>query len=487
MGRDSEIEGAVRNGSLNVLASRLNGELLKPGDASYAWASKPFIARFDDLRPQAIVRAADAADVVAAVGFARAHELPFAVRSGGHSFAGFSSTLGLLIDVSPMNQVRFENGVVHVGAGTRIGDLAIALADSGQVLPGGSCPSVGIAGTALGGGLGVLGRMYGLTLDHMLAAEVVLADGSVVRADADHEPDLFWALRGAGGGNFGVVTSFEFRTHEAPEMTNFYLTWGSDRGADVFDAWQRWAPHTPEQMAAGFGMTGSDDPGQDIVVEVFGAMAADEGTTRATLAEVVDVVGPPAVSRVAALDYLGTAHFQAGLLDEVNNLMTPGPAGAVGRRQGHRFTKSEFFRANIPRDALDALMRVVVEDRVAGAWAGLEAAPWLGAYARPAADATAFVHRSEVFSLKEAIMVAPGASPEVLAAAHGWVNDAYSAVHAAGSGAVYPNFPDPELTDWGRAYYGANLPRLCQVKRRYDPADAFRFEHSVPCAEQAAR
>lgn len=463
-----------------ALAKGLRGRLLTPDTADYAWASKPFIARFDDLRPTAVVRPADAADVSRAVLFARAHDLPFAVRSGGHSFAGFSSTDGLLIDVSVMDEVLYADGVAHVGAGTRIGDLGGQLADVDQVVPAGSCPSVGIAGTALGGGLGVLGRLYGLTLDHILSAEVVLADGSQVRADEDHEPDLFWALRGAGGGNFGVVTSFRFRTHTAPRMTNFYLTWPMARAAEVFLGWQRWAPAAPEELAAGFGLTGSDDPTEEPVVEVFGAMAADEPATRETLREYVDLVGSPATSRVAALTYRETAHFQAGLLDPVNNLPLQMPSGQVGRRQGHRFTKSEFFDREISLTAVEELMRVVAEERVPGAWAGLEAAPWLAGYAAVAPDATAFRHRGATFSLKHAIMLPPGSSAERLAEGHRWVNAAYQAVHPYGSGAVYPNFPDPELADWPHAYYGANLDRLRQVKAAYDPDDAFRFAQSIP-------
>jgi FAD/FMN-containing dehydrogenase len=162
---------------------------------------------------------------VTPVDFARHCGIETATRSGGHCLAGYSSTRGVLIDVRPMCSVLVADGVTRVGAGTRTGDLCERLFAQGLAIPTGTCPSVGIAGLTLGGGLGILGRAYGLTLDHLLGAQVVLADGRVVECDEHHDPDLFWGLRGAGAGNFGVVTSFTFEPKPAPRMTNFHLVW----------------------------------------------------------------------------------------------------------------------------------------------------------------------------------------------------------------------------------------------------------------------
>jgi FAD/FMN-containing dehydrogenase len=148
--------------------------------------------------------------------FARRHHLATATSSGGHSFAGYSCRRGIVIDVTPMASVVVAGGVAQVGAGVRLGDLYERLGAHGLTVPAGTCPSVGIGGLALGGGHGILGRAWGLTLDHLLGAQVVLADGRVVVCDEQHHPDLFWALRGAGAGNFGVVTSFSFQPRPAP-------------------------------------------------------------------------------------------------------------------------------------------------------------------------------------------------------------------------------------------------------------------------------
>jgi FAD/FMN-containing dehydrogenase len=222
-----------------VLRERVSGELLLPGSAAYEWVRKPFIARFDEVRPRAVVRCAAAGDVAEVISFARRFEIEIAARSGGHSLAGFSSTAGIVIDVSPMAGVVLADGLAVVGAGARLGVFALRLFEDGLAIPTGTCPSVGIAGLTLGGGIGILGRAYGLTLDRLVGAQVVLGDGSVVDCnDADH-PDLFWALRGAGAGNFGVVTSFTFDPLVAPPtLSNFHLRWSYPDAAAVVAAWQ---------------------------------------------------------------------------------------------------------------------------------------------------------------------------------------------------------------------------------------------------------
>ena len=189
------------------LRGRIDGDVALPGSSVYQASPPAFNARFRDVRPSAIVSCASPHDVAEAILFARRHGLELATRAGGHSFAAHSSTQGLLVDVSPMRSVTVAGGVATVGAGARLGEVYEALQDHDLTIPGGTCPSVGVAGLTLGGGLGILGRKYGVTSDHLIGAEVVLADGRILQCDDHHEPDLFWALRGAGAGNFGVVTS----------------------------------------------------------------------------------------------------------------------------------------------------------------------------------------------------------------------------------------------------------------------------------------
>ena len=200
---------------------------------------RPVLARFSSVRPARVASCASAQDVAAAIAEARGAGLPLAVRSGGHCFGGRSSTQGLVIDVSPLDAIEVGDGVVRVGAGAQLGAIYDALDAHGLTIAGGCGTTVGVSGLALGGGLGILGRTYGLLADNVRAAEVVLADGSVVEAD----DDLLWGLRGAGGARFGVVTALEIATVRVPVMTAFETFW--DDPAAAIAAWQAWAPDAP--------------------------------------------------------------------------------------------------------------------------------------------------------------------------------------------------------------------------------------------------
>src|ERR671912_1629717 len=207
------------------LRGPLAGEVVLPGSSAYESARKPAIPRFHDATPQAIVLCKVPDDVRETISFARRSGLGVMTRSGGHCFAGRSSTGGIVIDVAPMRSVSVSGGAATVGAGARLGEVYDALDGHGLTIPAGCGPDVGISGLALGGGLGILGRKHGLTSDHLVGAQVVLADGRVLECDELHDEELFWALRGAGGGNFGVVTSLDFGTLPAPAATSFRLIW----------------------------------------------------------------------------------------------------------------------------------------------------------------------------------------------------------------------------------------------------------------------
>ena len=167
------------------------------------------------------------------ISFARRFGLPIAARSGGHSYAGWSSTTGLMVDVGPMQSFRVDGSRVTVGAGLRLIDFYTQLAARGLAVPGGSCPTVGIAGLTLGGGVGVLGRQYGLTCDNLVGLEMVTADGRIRQVDAGHDPDLLWASQGGGGGNFGIATSFTFTARPLASLTQFFLSWPWSQAARV--------------------------------------------------------------------------------------------------------------------------------------------------------------------------------------------------------------------------------------------------------------
>jgi len=461
------------------LQGGLAGDVVLPESEEYEWARKPFIARFDELQPRAIVRCLSPEDVAEVIAFARRHGFDTATRSGGHCLAGYSSTRGILIDVTAMRSVAVSEGVARVGAGIRTGELGACLFEHGLAIPAGTCPSVGIAGLTLGGGLGILGRAHGLTLDHLLGAQIVLADGRVVECDEYREPDLFWALRGAGAGNFGVVTSLTFAPLPAPRMTSFHLVWAYEHAAPVIAAWQQWAPPAPDELSADLVLTATADPADEPSVEVYGAVVGSERDAREPLDALAARAGSDPLSEdCRELSYRDTCAYQAELsvaYDQVEQT-PPGPIF----RQGYRVTKSEFFTHPLPREAIAALVDTFANSGAPGRTRSVGFAPWGGAYNRRSADATAFVHRDQLFLLEHLILVDPESSPAEQLAAREWATRSWASVHRWGAGRVYPCFPDADLDDWGRAYYGENYARLTQVKAHYDPDNVFRFRQSIP-------
>jgi len=466
----------------DALQRAIAGGVILPSSPEYESVRKPAIARFHDVWPQAIVLCETPADVSETISFARRSELRTATRSGGHCFAGHSSTGGVVIDVTPMRSVSVSGGVATVGAGARLGDVYDTLAEHGLTIPAGCGPSVGIAGLTLGGGLGILGRKHGLTSDHLLGAQVVLADGRVVECDDHHDEELFWALRGAGGGNFGVVTSLVFKTLPAPAVTGFHLVWPHTHAAAVVDAWQAWAPAAPDDLAASLLVTAAGDADQPPVVNLFGAMIGTESDTAELLDELVDRAGVDPVSAFREqMSYRETKRYLAELGEAMagNDERLGETSRSEPSPQGHSFSKSEFFGRPLPSEAIAALAENLQEERVPGQSRELDFTPWGGAYNRVRADATAFVHRDELFLLKHAVVVNPDASTAEREAAGRWLAWSWASVHPWGSGRVYQNFPDPDLEDWAHAYYGSNYDRLVRVKARYDPGGFFRFRQSL--------
>lgn len=442
------------------LESSLAGEVLLPSSPGYDAARRPANPRFDGVRPLAVVRCAAPDDVVAALAFVRRNRLPLAVRSGGHCMAGRSSTQGVLIDVGPMNSVAVHDGLAVVGAGTRLAGLYDGLASHGVTVPAGCGPTVGIAGLALGGGLGILGRAYGLTADRLRAARVVLADGRIVDCDAHREPDLFWALRGGGGAGLGVVTSLSFEPVPAPVMTRFRLAWPVRHAASVTEAWQAWAPTAADEVAASLRLQAPGHPGGTLTVVVSGAMMATGADATTQLDRFVAGAGAdPTSVETAEAPYAETKRRLA--------------ERDAGRQASHEAIKSAFFGQPLPASVIASLVSHLVENPAPGIERLLDFSPWGGAYNRTRPDATAFVHRDERFLLQYAAVVDVDADPQTKASAQHWVRRAFDLGRPSASPGVYQNFPDPELDDPARAYYGANHLRLRRVKAAYDPETVF--------------
>jgi len=320
----------------------------------------------------------------------------------------------------------------------------------GRTLPAGCGATVGITGLTLGGGIGLLGRRHGLTCDRLVGAQVVLADGSVVRCDRDHEPDLFWALRGAGGGQFGVVTSLRYDTVAEPMTTRIEAHWSHVAVDAVVANWQAWAPEVADELTV--NLTIASEPGSAVRATLFGAAALDERPTRELLREFIDRVG------VAP-----TLGLRPGVpFHELKSKLTePRDAPAPAR------LRSEFFSRPLTRLTLESLLVQLDEPRSNGRRQVTFTAMG-GAYNRVPENATAFAHRSQRFLLEH---IGEAADP--------WVDSSWATAHADGSGRVYPNFPDPALDDWAAAYHAGNYPRLVAVKNTYDPHRFLDFPQAI--------
>jgi len=458
-----------------------SGRLYEPGEVGYEQAKQLFEPRFDGIRPAGVAYCARASDVATCLAFARKYKLPVRIRAGGHSYAGWSTVVGgLVVDVSLMDAFRVSGQTVDVGAGLSLIRFYENLAARNLTVPAGSCPTVGIAGLALGGGVGVTSRLQGLTSDNLLAVQLVTADGSVVECSSRTHPDLFWACRGGGGGNFGVATAFTFRAHSLTKLCVYSLTWPWQQAASVVDAWQFWAPHAPDRL--GSNLTLSAPFGGGPAVSVGGTYAGTSHGLLRHLDELYHLAGAqPTGIFVRPASYLGAMLLEAGCAGRPLADCHTGPGGSLPRVPA--FAKSDFFTRPLNGGGIRAL--VTAMERLRGISGAADASGSItldalgGAVNRVAADATAFVHRDPLFLAQYYTSWSWPGSASGVAAQQDWLRSSYRRLHRHASGQAYQNYVDPELTDWPSAYYGSNYQRLTEVKRFYDPANLFSFPQSI--------
>jgi len=471
-----------------ALGKSLKGTLVRPGNAQYSTALQLFSARFDNVHPAGIAYCASAADVQTCLAFVRKFNLAFAIRSGGHSFAGYSTTTGLVIDVTRMNTVTVNAGAgtATIGAGTRLIDVYGTLAQQGFVLPAGSCATVGIAGLTLGGGDGVLSRKFGLTCDSLLSARVVVADGRVLTCDSGHNADLFWALRGGGGGNFGAATSFTFRVHQVPSLTLFTLTWPWTSAVSVVDAWQNWVPQGPDELWSNCVLLTNSNKAGNPIVEVNGVYVGGVGPLSSLLNQLTARIGAaPATRYVSDASILETMLYEAGCSSRTVSqchLPSQNPSGQLQRDTSA--VKSDYFTHTLPRQGIQNLVNAITSRQSNSSLGngGIGMDSYGGAINRVAADATAFAHRNALFSAQYSASWNATDPASIVAANRTWQKNAWQSMRQYASGGAYQNYVDPDLSDWQQAYYGANLARLQRVKSTYDPGNFFHFAQSIPPA-----
>lgn len=461
--RVSQVDTAI----LEPLRASLRGPLLVNGDPGYEEA-RPVYNAMIDRYPAAIARCVDAADVITAVNFARDHDLLLAIRGGGHNGPGLGTCdNGLVIDLSLLKSVRVDpaNQTVRVDAGCTSGDVDHATHAFGLAVPFGIVSTTGVAGLTLGGGTGYLTRKYGLTIDNLLEADVVLADGSFVTTNKDQHPDLFWALRG-GGGNFGVVTSFLFQAHPVKMVFAGPIFWEAATSARaVMRAYRDFMATAPEELGIFVGLKSvpSLDP---FPREYWGRRAvAIIGSYNGPAEEGQKVIGPLLESLPEPIfNWMGEMPFTAmqGLFD---------PFFPKGLQW---YWKGDFVKS-LPDEAIDT--HIAQAANAPTELSLMHLYPIDGAVQRVAKDATAWNARLARWSM---VIAGIGSDPGQADALKTWGRGYWSAIHPFNLEGGYVNFMmDDEAQGRLQTTYGDNYARLARVKASYDPQNLFRVNQNI--------
>jgi FAD binding domain/Berberine and berberine like len=411
--------------------------------------------------------------VADSVNWVRNNGLALAVRSGGHCYEGFSQSSGVVIDVRKMGLVTVDaaSQTVQVSAGASLWKIYGAVAAAGFAFAGGSCPTVGIAGHALGGGMGLLGRRYGLCCDNMLGVRLVKADGTIVEADAVNAPDIYWASRGGGGGSFGVATRFKFKMHPLTHVKTFSMFWNfANTSADlakaraVFNAWQNWAPNAPDDITA--IMTAQRVSGNQLRLRCIGQSTVASGTNAALLAQLgnLTAIAPPAS---------GPTIVKRTFIDAVSTF-----AGGMDYETIYMDAKSDFVLSPLPSAAINQLFASILSWPLGNVAAICD--PYGGAISQLAVNATAFAYRAPgTYAIQYYSRWSSGADSTTRLSRLAQVYSSMAPWRAA-SAPAYVNYCDLGLgAGYAASYWGGNAGQLHSTKLALDPGNLFHHGQSV--------
>ncbi|WP_405020881.1 FAD-binding oxidoreductase [Kitasatospora sp. NBC_00070] len=445
------------------LRSQVDGRVSRPGEPGYEENSTAFNKRYAGVRAAGVLSVASVADVARGIAWARSQGLPVVARGGGHSYAGQATTTGLVLDLHGLDAITVDRGseLVRVGGGVRAGQLYAELQRHDLAVPLGNSNDVGIGGLTLGGGVAAVSRAFGLTCDALVETDIVLADGTLVTCNEHENSDLFWASRGGGGGNFGVNTSFTFQARPTVASSTCLLLWPLTDAAAVLPVMQRIMRDAPNAFSARIGFSRSS--GDDGVVSVIGQHLGPASELRELLAPVLSTVVP---DRAEIED---RSYWEA---KEFLHHETSGDPFAVRTR-----TVTE----PLPEDAVHTALTFLAKWPGSGNpdGAGLALFTWGGAINKVPATETAFPHRDVLFLVSMDTSWSTEDSAEVRQANLDWLTDLHAAMGEFARDASYVNFTDPDLPGAQAAYFGPNLDRLRQIKRRYDPDRVFTFPQGL--------
>jgi FAD/FMN-containing dehydrogenase len=445
----------------------LTGRIITPESPEYNLAREEFNTRYD-LFPTIINFCETVKDVSNAIKWARKKNVKFRIRTGRHSYEAYSSLDGgLVIDISEMNQVKIDRRkkTARLGAGSLLFPLYEKLYEKGFTIPGGTCPSVGLSGLTLGGGWGMLTRPYGMLIDQLLELEMVDAWGNVIVANKEKNSDLFWACRGGGGGNFGVVTSFVFRLIPVGQVATFKIEWDWKGFEKVVDAWQKWAPHTDIRLTAILDLLTKD-------VGELRALGEFFGTTHELKRLLLPLLKafPPRIVEIKSVPYIEAVKMFGGMMPGMEEYSVN-----HGDPDAHPFKNTGAFAKHLlPQRAIRILKAFLSDSPSPENKVQLQALSGHAASKKP--TDTAYVHRKALYSL---LYITKWQNEGEARSNTKWVENLREALLPYADG-TYVNFHDNCIEDWLEQCYFENLPRLIQVKTHYDPEDIFHFPLGIP-------
>ncbi len=464
----------VADNALEELARRLRGELLLRQDPRYGNASQPANTRFDAVRPLAVAACIDEHDVATCVNWCGENGIQGVARTGGHSYAGFSTTTGLLIDMAALDGVVVDkNGRAEIGGGAVNHDVFQRTEGGPFILPGGTCPAVGVSGLTLGGGIGYNTHWAGLTCDHLLGSRVVTASGELLHVDGSNHSDLLWACRGGAGGSFGINTSLTFQLAKIPrpEVAFYRFDYrGADAAGKVLMAFDTMLQNAPRELNA-VAMAQATKVGAGGPREAIATFS--RGQYLGPLEELVELVKPllhAAQPREVSLKTLPYWEMQQQFLTE---------ATAPHAWGDH----SLYSRAPLPEEVMAKVVELLVEcpsrdEHNNGSFWSLG---WVGGKANEVdRRATAYVHRDALTLLRATSVWEANAPQSVGENMVAWTEAVIRTIAPYTSGESYQNFPNLAIGDWQSEYYGENFNRLVDVKTKYDPGNFFHNAQSIP-------
>ena len=471
--------GAISTEQWQTFKDALQGDLVLPSDTSaYRNARVVFNTRFDHILPQAIVKCNSEQDVVSALSFIREHSLAVTPRCGSHGYAGYSTTTGVIIDVTPLNSITIEPGTVTIGAGARLADVYDQLTAQGVAIPLGSCLSVGISGLTLGGGVGVVDRAYGLTCDNLISAKVVTANGDILTCSQSQHSDLFWALQGGGGGNFGVVTEFTFNTHETKDISVFEAYYPFNDFTEVISQWQLLSQAWPNEI---WCQIIPDWTSGTPTLYIRAFCVNSQAAASVYWDDFINSINANVLSNTVTTDTY--RNIMMGTCSETVAVCHLSSQFEQGRMPRSAFAaSSDYFDQLLPETAFETLKTFIETSIENNNYGMLIINTMGGAIDNVSTTDTAFVHRNTLFSVEYYAPLNTAVSNDKIDATQKWANSFREVMAPWSTGGAYVNYIDPLITDWEYAYYGENYPKLQAVKAQYDNEQVFRLPQGVQSA-----